>query len=258
MYRTVNGLTFSLYEACIIYHPVIHSRPKNLELLALQMPVVATTPLHSLSAMADNMDNNNIPAEVDGVLGSGQEDAEQESKMPGISMSLNKKNLIHESFSAGGGPQKKKPKTTAVSSKERQKLYHYRKIFQKQIDQLAKERKADPLKPKVKVFVGTMRDGKWRDATQLTNMGQVYLPPRIGCKRVMFRGAIVAFGDPESRDFSAVPESNFMIDSPCYAKHGGQSTAKILVAKKITGICHQNAGDSTGYIMVRWSNGETQ
>ena len=77
MYRTVNGLTFSLYEACIIYHPVIHSRPKNLELLALQMPVVATTPLHSLSAIANNSEKYNIPAKpvpmlVDGVPGSWQ------------------------------------------------------------------------------------------------------------------------------------------------------------------------------------------
>ena len=84
-------------------------------------------------------------------------------------------------------------------------------------------------------------------------MGQVRLPNGrgIGKKSPLFHGAIVAFGDTKLRNFGAVPASNFMIDVPCFAKHGGQSTAKKLVARKISGICHKTSGHN-GYNMVQF------
>ncbi len=81
----------------------------------------------------------------------------------------------------------------------------------------------------VKVFVVDIIHGKWQDAIQLTEMGEVFRVRKKNgentkyCKK--FRGAIVRFGKPKDRNYNAVPESNFRIKVPCYANQCGKETA---------------------------------
>jgi len=155
-----------------------------------------------------------------------------------------------------------KKASNKASNKSRAKLSRHRKIMEAQIPKSRQE-------TAVNVFVGDISHGVWRDAIQVTEMGEVY---RVGTKngentkyRKKFRGAIVRFGETKDRNYDAVPESNFRVKVPCYAKQCGKETAENLIpATRLSGMVVSKGNEgkevakSTGYVLIQWNNGEKQ
>ena len=68
-----------------------------------------------------------------------------------------------------------------------------------------------------------------------------------GKGRPHFQGAIVAVKYGDSTMYLGVSEGRFMINDPCYAKHGVHDTADWLVAKKKTGSVE-------GFTLILWDS----
>ena len=76
------------------------------------------------------------------------------------------------------------------------------------------------------VWKGSITEGEWTNATQLTPMGKVRQLRQQGKKAVFFQGAIVTFHDKNEREYCAIPKEYFKEIKPCYAKWETHKSSK--------------------------------
>ena len=110
--------------------------------------------------------------------------------------------------------------------------------------------------------------GSFQKLTQVTRMANVRnMSPFLQNKNLKpanlkpapFRGAIVALGKLEDRNYKAIPESYFKVNEPCSAQQAVTGKAKYSDAQRLTGVCHPVKGVTGGWVLVKWdSSGETQ
>ena len=134
-----------------------------------------------------------------------------------------------------------------------------RRYFEHQIERLHDDLNQKNTCVCTSVWTGSMVNGYWKEVTQMTRMGNVSkVVVGRGKRPILFRGAIVAFGNPDDREYDAVPESYFRIEVPCHAKHGFHNTAIGQPATKQTGICYTVGEESTGYIKIQWHSNKEE
>lgn len=156
------------------------------------------------------------------------------------------------------------------NDQEKQKRFRVRKMYESQIKDI--EGAVGSYSEEVLVIVFNrgigVRSGNFQKMMQMTRIGMVRNKAPLHAnkngnvkayKPHIFRGAIVAIGDPKDRNYQAIPESHFKVKVPCYAKQACHATAKPLLADRLTGICntvHVEGRESVGWVYVQWSNNE--
>jgi len=115
----------------------------------------------------------------------------------------------------------KKKRSTEQMKKDQEKMKRYwkRQMHEKQIETL--EGGVGKVAEKVDVWVGDRTTGSFQKLTQVTRMANVTnMSPFLqnkNLKPASFRGAIVALGKLEDRNYKAIPESYFKVNVPCKA-----------------------------------------
>ena len=89
---------------------------------------------------------------------------------------------------------------------------------------------------------------KFENVTQCTPMCIVWNSSEKSHKAKKFVGAIVQL---DNGCYRAVPESEFMVKVPCWAKHGVQDTSKLCLTLRLTGTIKLYGGDS-GHKLISW------
>ena len=118
--------------------------------------------------------------------------------------------------------------------------YRFNKQFEDQID-----KEIQPVEREI--FVGnvknvdtntiiTRKSLKIIQVTQHSKMKETNGWGERGKGMPHFQGAIVAVKDAHGTRYLGVPEGRFMINVPCYTKHGVHDTANWLLANKKTGV----------------------
>lgn len=89
---------------------------------------------------------------------------------------------------------------------------------------------------------------KFERVTQCTPMCTVWNSSKQGQNVEKFYGAIVKL---DNGCYRAVPESEFMVNVPCWAKHGVQDTSNLCLTQRLTGTIKLFGGDS-GHKLICW------
>ena len=122
---------------------------------------------------------------------------------------------------------------------ERKRWIRRQRHLQKQLDQnLAEEEK------KVKVWEGTVANGRWMQASQLSTFCVVR---EIGVRKkkgAAILGAIAKFDGEE--ELAIVPRARCMESDPCLARQGGHPSAQYFYATRLLAL-----GDM---VLIKWQD----
>ena len=138
-------------------------------------------------------------------------------------------------------------------ARHRNVLYRRRMHFEKQITKMNGVNKFS--KKEILVWCGTINNGVWRKATQLSCVGEVAEFGRVGKRGTSFEGAIVKYHGEPPRSYEAIKQSFIRREHPplCWAKQASHHTAKGTTAYQLTGTCFDGR-----YIRVLWETREEQ